>query len=40
MHIRYSAEDVKEIHDQEWAHVQLDAYSSLLWSIGMGIKKG
>jgi GH15 family glucan-1,4-alpha-glucosidase len=39
MHIRYSAHDMKEI-DQEWAHVQLDAYSSLLWSIGMGIKKG
>ncbi|MGM7720614.1 glycoside hydrolase family 15 protein [uncultured Metabacillus sp.] len=40
MHIRYSAHDMKEIEDQEWAHVQLDAYSSFLWAIGMGVKKG
>lgn len=40
IHARYNAEDVTEIHDQEWGHAQHDAVGATLWAIGEGIKKG
>jgi GH15 family glucan-1,4-alpha-glucosidase len=40
IHARYSAEDVKEIHDQEWGHDQNDIVGEFLWGIGEGIKRG
>lgn len=40
IHARYSAEDVKEIHDQEWSHDQNDCIGEILWGIGEGIKRG
>jgi GH15 family glucan-1,4-alpha-glucosidase len=40
IHVRYSAKDVKEIHDQEWAHDQNDTIGEFLWGIGEGIKRG
>lgn len=40
IHARYSAEDVKEIHDQEWAHDQNDCIGEILWGIGEGIRRG
>jgi GH15 family glucan-1,4-alpha-glucosidase len=40
LHARYSAEDVKEIHDQEWGHVQHDMIGAFLFGIGKGIEKG
>jgi hypothetical protein len=40
IHARYSAEEVKEIHDQEWAHDQNDCAGQFLWCVGEGIKRG
>lgn len=40
IHARYSAEDVKEIHNQEWAHDQNDVVGEFLWGVGEGIKRG
>jgi phosphorylase kinase alpha/beta subunit len=40
IHARYSAQDVKEIHDHKWGHAQNDAIGAILWGIGESIKYG
>jgi phosphorylase kinase alpha/beta subunit len=39
LHARYSAQEVKEIHDQEWGHSQHDMIGAFLFGIGKGIEK-
>lgn len=40
IHARYSADDVKEIHDQEWGHNQHDMIGSFLFGVGQGEQAG
>ncbi len=40
IHSRYTADDVKEIQDQEWGHAQHDAIGAFLYGIGLGFKHG
>lgn len=40
IHARYNAEDVKEIHDQEWGHVQHDMTGAILFAVGKGLEAG
>lgn len=40
LHARYTAEDVKEIHHEEWGHVQHDMIGAVLYGIGEGCKAG
>jgi GH15 family glucan-1,4-alpha-glucosidase len=40
LHARYSAEDVKEIHDQNWGHAQHDMIGAFLFGIGAGVSRG
>ncbi|MNO11436.1 Glycosyl hydrolases family 15 [compost metagenome] len=38
LHARLNAEDVKEIHTQEWGHSQHDMVGAFLFGIGEGLK--
>ncbi|MFS1512770.1 glycoside hydrolase family 15 protein [Chengkuizengella sp. SCS-71B] len=38
IHARYSADEVKEIHDEAWGHVQHDMIGAFLFGIGLGIQ--
>lgn len=38
LHARLSADDVKEIHTQEWGHAQHDMIGAFLFGVGEGIK--
>ncbi|WP_127588359.1 glycoside hydrolase family 15 protein [Paenibacillus koleovorans] len=40
IHARYRAEDVSEIHDQSWGHVQHDMLGAILFGIGAGDQAG
>ncbi|MNC20809.1 Glycosyl hydrolases family 15 [compost metagenome] len=40
LHAKYTAHDVKEIHNQEWGHAQNDMIGAFLFGIGEGIKYG
>jgi len=40
LHARYSADDVREIHEQEWGHVQHDMIGAFLFGIGWGVEHG
>lgn len=40
VHARYRAEDVTEIHDQSWGHVQHDMIGAFLFGIGAGTAAG
>lgn len=40
VHARYRAEDVAEIHDQSWGHVQHDMIGAFLFGIGAGNRAG
>lgn len=40
LHARYSAEDVKEIHESSWGHVQHDMTGAFLFGIGWGLELG
>lgn len=40
IHARYSANDVKEIHHQNWGHIQHDMMGAFLFAIGNGIQHG
>ncbi|WP_152396059.1 glycoside hydrolase family 15 protein [Paenibacillus guangzhouensis] len=40
LHARYSAQDVLEIHDQNWGHVQHDMIGAFLFGIGSGLAAG
>lgn len=40
LHARYSPDEVREIHDQAWGHVQHDMIGALLWGIGKGLDQG
>jgi GH15 family glucan-1,4-alpha-glucosidase len=40
LHARYSADEVKEIHHQNWGHAQHDMIGAFLFGIGAGIGQG
>lgn len=40
LHARYSKDDVKEIHDQSWGHVQHDMVGAFLYGVGLGVANG
>lgn len=40
LHARYSKDEVREIHDQPWGHVQHDMIGAFLFGIGSGISAG
>lgn len=40
VHARYTADDVAEIHDQDWGHVQHDMTGALLFGLGAGLDAG
>ncbi|KIL40959.1 glycoside hydrolase family 15 [Gordoniibacillus kamchatkensis] len=40
IHARYRADDVTEIHDQTWGHVQHDMIGAVLFGIGSGLQAG
>lgn len=40
LHARYTADDVKEIHEQNWGHIQHDMTGALLFGIGLGVEQG
>lgn len=40
LHARYNANDVTEIDDQEWGHIQHDMIGAFLFGVGEGIKHG
>ncbi len=39
LHARYSFDEVKEIHDQNWGHAQHDMIGAFLYGIGLGLKQ-
>src|SRR5690606_7212775 len=39
LHARYSA-DLKEIHTEEWGHIQHDMIGAFLYAIGLGFRHG
>jgi GH15 family glucan-1,4-alpha-glucosidase len=40
LHARYCAEEVREIHEVEWGHVQHDMIGAFLYGIGAGAEQG
>ncbi|WP_409343195.1 glycoside hydrolase family 15 protein [Paenibacillus sp. MBLB4367] len=40
VHARYSRDEVKEIHDQSWGHVQHDMIGAFLYGVGLGVENG
>lgn len=40
LHARYSAEDVREIHDEGWGHIQHDMIGAFLFGLASGVEAG
>ncbi|GGF93028.1 glycoside hydrolase family 15 protein [Paenibacillus abyssi] len=40
IHARYTHDNVREIHDQSWGHIQHDMVGAFLYGIGLGLKRG
>jgi GH15 family glucan-1,4-alpha-glucosidase len=40
LHARYSGFEAKEIHDQNWGHVQHDMIGGFLFGMGQGLERG
>ncbi|RKD24961.1 glycoside hydrolase family 15 [Ammoniphilus oxalaticus] len=39
IHARYTADDIKEIHDQSWGHIQYDMIGAFLFGLAAGMKR-
>ena len=39
LHARYSAHDIREIHDQSWGHIQHDMIGAFLFGLAAGLKR-
>ncbi|WP_020619969.1 glycoside hydrolase family 15 protein [Paenibacillus daejeonensis] len=40
LHARYSHDQVKEVHHEEWGHIQHDTIGAFLFGVGAGLKRG